>query len=473
MRERQGITKAPIGIAGLDEITSGGLPKGRTTLVCGGPGSGKTLLATAFLVHGARDYGEPGVLISFDQPLAELETDSASLGFGLENLQAQNLLAVDYVHLDRNEVEETGEYDLEGLFVRLALAIDSVGARRLVLDTVDALFAGIPSDAVVRSELRRLFQWLKDRQLSVIVTAERGEGSLTRHGIEEYVSDCVMLLDHRVTTEISTRRLRIVKYRGSAHGTNEYPFLIDEAGFSVLPITSLGLKHQASTERISTGIVELDDMLGGAGYYKGSSILLSGGPGVGKTSIGGHLADAACRRGERCAFVSFEESPAELVRNMKSIGLDLGQWEQRGLLCVQSIRPSYSGLEMHLVFLHRLVSQHAPVVVVVDPVSALAHAGSTASAEATMLRLVDFLKGKGISTLYTSVSDPSDLNARAAISSLMDAWVDVQTVERHGRQVHMLRVVKARGIAHSAETRYVNISARGIRLEEMEPKGHT
>jgi len=343
------VAKVPTGIQGLDEITQGGLPKGRPTLVCGGAGSGKTLLAMEFLVRGALNYNDPGVFIAFEENAEELAKNVASLGFDLEDLAKKKKIAVDYVYIERSEIEETGEYDLEGLFVRLDYAIKSIGAKRVVIDTIETLFSGLPNLNILRAELRRLFRWLKEQGVTVIITGEKGEGTLTRHGLEEYVADCVIMLDHRVTEQISTRRLRIVKYRGSLHGTNEYPFLIDETGFSVLPITSVGLDHKATDERVPSGVPRLDAMLDGKGYYRGSSILVSGTAGTGKTSLAVHLVNESCSRGERCLYLASEESANQIIRNAKSIGLNLAHWVQKGLLHFNVARPTYSGLEMHLV----------------------------------------------------------------------------------------------------------------------------
>src|SRR3954462_2315067 len=349
------LPKAPTGIQGLDEITAGGLPRGRPTLVCGSAGCGKTLFSMEFLVRGATEYGEPGVFMAFEETAPELAQNVRSLGFDLEKLIRQKKMAVDFVYVDRNEIDETGEYNLDGLFIRLNAAIESIGAKRVVLDTIEALFSGLQNEGILRAELRRLFRWLKDRGVSAVITGERGEGTLTRRGLEEYVSDCVILLDHRITDQISTRRMRIVKYRGTTHGTNEYPFLIDEHGFTVLPLTSLGLNHSVSEERISTGIPRLDAMLGGEGFYRGSTILLSGSAGTGKTSLAAHLADAACRREERCLYFSFEESPAQLIRNMRSVGLNLDSWGKKNLLQFPSPRASFYGLEPPLVSIHKFV----------------------------------------------------------------------------------------------------------------------
>ena len=354
------LLKCPTGIQGLDEITYGGLPRGRPTLVCGTAGSGKTLLAMEFLVRGATRYNEPGVFISFEESSRELAQNSASMGFDLPALEKAGKLALDFVFIERSQIEETGEYDLEGLLIRIKYAIDSVGAKRVVLDTVEALFGGLSDEMLLRSELRRLFRWLKEMGVTAIITGERGEGTLTRHGIEEYVSDAVILLDQRVQNQIATRRLRIVKYRGSRHGADEYPFLITTTGFSILPVTSLGLDFEVSTERLSSGIPRLDTMLGGEGYFRGSSILVSGTAGTGKSSLACFFADAACRRGERVLYLAMEESPAQIMRNMQSIGLDLSPWVEQGLLRFQAARPTLYGLEMHLATIHSLVNELQP-----------------------------------------------------------------------------------------------------------------
>jgi len=399
-----GLVKCPTGIVGLDDITKGGLPQGRPTLVCGGAGSGKTLFAMEFLVHGATMYNEPGVFIAFEETAGELAKNVESLGFDVNKLVKKKMLAIDYVHVERGEILETGEYDLEGLFIRIAYAVDAIGAKRVVLDTIEALFAGLSDDFVLRGELRRLFRWLKGRGLTAVITAERGTGTLTRQGLEEYVSDCVIMLDHRVDDQMATRRLRVVKYRGTAHGTNEYPFLIDEQGFSVLPVTSLGLSHQASSERISTGISELDVMLGGHGYFRGSTVLISGTAGSGKTSAAAHFVDAACRRGERCAYFAFEESESQIIRNMSSIGIDLGQWVKKGLLRICASRPTMLGLEMHLVSMHKEIERFKPQNVILDPITDFEAIGNRGEAKSMLLRIVDFLKARQITALFTSLT---------------------------------------------------------------------
>ncbi len=390
--EGPSLQKAPTGIHGLDEVTNGGLPRGRPTLVCGAAGCGKTMLAAEFLVRGAVQYGEPGVFMMFEESAGELTENVRSLGFDLEKLQKQRKIALDFVHIERSEIEETGEYDLEGLFIRLAHAIDRIGAKRVVLDTIEALFAGIPNQAVLRAELRRLFRWLKDRGMTAVITGERGEHSLTRYGLEEYVADCVILLDHRIIDQVSTRRLRVVKYRGSAHGTNEYPFVIGASGFTVVPITSLRLDHKAYNQRIASGIQGLDQMLGGKGVYRGTSVLVSGSPGTGKSSVGASFANAACARGERALLFAYEESESQLLRNMRSIGIDLGRWVSKGLLQVHASRPTLQGLEQHLVSMYESVRQFRPAVVVVDPISNLTMEREDVSLKPTLMRLIDFLK---------------------------------------------------------------------------------
>ena len=460
------LPKCPTGIQGLDEITGGGLPRGRTTLVCGGAGCGKTLFAAEFLVRGAVQFGEPGVFMAFEETEAELKANVASLGFDLAGLIRRKKIAIDYVHIERSEVQESGEYDLEGLFVRLNHAIDSIGARRVVLDTLEALFASLPNEAILRAELRRLFRWLKDKGVTAVITAERGRDQLTRHGLEEYVSDCVILLDHRVNEQIATRHLRVVKYRGALHGTNEFPFLIGDEGISVLPITSLGLNHKISVERIATGIPRLDAMLGGRGFFRGSSILLTGTPGTGKTIVAANFAQAACRRGERTLFFSFEESPNQIIRNMHSIGLRLEPLVKRGLLRFHAARPSLYGLEMHLATMFKEIAAFQPHVVIVDPITSLMDAGTASECRAMVTRLVDYLKAGQVTTLFTSLTQAGHAlqQSEASMSSLMDSWLLLQDFEGNGERNRVLYVLKARGMAHSNQIREFLISDRGIDL---------
>ena len=458
------LPKCPTGIQGLDEITGGGLPRGRPTLVCGGAGCGKTLLAAEFLVRGAAQFDEPGVLMAFEETEAELKANVASLGFDLEGLVRRKKIVVDYVHIERSEVQESGEYDLEGLFVRLGHAIDSVGAKRVVLDTLEVLFACLPNEAVLRSELRRLFRWLKEKGVTAVITAERGREHLTRHGLEEYVSDCVILLDHRVNDQIATRHLRVVKYRGAPHGTNEFPFLIGHDGIGVLPITSLALNHKASSERIATGIPRLDAMLGGRGFFRGSSILLTGTPGTGKTIISANFAQAAALRGERVLFFSFEESPDQIIRNMHSIGLRLEPLVKRGLLRFHSARPSLYGLEMHLATMFKEIATFQPHVVIIDPITSLMDSGTDSEGKGMVTRLIDYLKAGQVTSLFTSLTQGGHAlqQSEAAMSSLMDSWVLLQDFEGNGERNRVLYVLKARGMAHSNQIREFLISDRGI-----------
>jgi circadian clock protein KaiC len=464
-----GITKCPTGIRGLDEITHGGLPQGRPTLVCGGAGSGKTLLAMEFIVRGARDFGEPGVFMAFEENTDELAANVASLGFDLPALVEQRKLALDYVRVERSEIEETGEYDLEGLFVRLGSAIDSVGARRVALDSLEALFAGLPNEAILRAELRRLFAWLKQRGVTAVITGEQGRNeNLTRHGLEEYISDCVIFLDHRVVNQVATRRLRILKYRGTSHGTNEYPTMIDETGLSVLPISSLGLNYGVSTERVSSGVASLDAMLGGQGYYRGSSILISGTAGTGKSSFAAAFAEAACRRGESCLYLAFEEAPSQIMRNMASIGFDLGAWAAQGRLSFHAVRPTYFGLEQHLVAIHKLLEQRRPACVVMDPITNLTAIGNTAEISAMLTRLIDLLKQQGVTAVFTSLTAGSGVSEAAdvGVSSLMDTWLLVRQEEAAGDHRRLLYVLKSRGMAHSSAVREFKLTGEGIQLEE-------
>lgn len=462
------LPKTPTGIAGLDEITFGGLPKGRPTLICGGAGCGKTLFGIEFLVRGAQQFNEAGVCISFEESARDLVLNVASLGYDLEKLQRTRKLVIDQIRIDKNEIAETGEYDLEGLFVRLNLAIDSVRAKRVLLDTPEALFAGLSNVGILRSELRRLFGWLKEKGVTAIITGERGEGALTRHGLEEYVSDCVILLDHRVQNDAVTRRLRVLKYRGSTHGTNEYPFLIDEKGISVLPVTSLALSHDAPTQRISTGVPDLDEMFGGKGLYRGSSVLVTGTAGSGKTSLCGHFVNAACRRGERAILFALEESPLQIIRNMRSIGIDLGQWIESGLLKIEAARPSAFGLEMHLVRMHHMLDAYRPKVVVIDPISSLLPGGSQHDVSALVLRMVDFVKNYGATALFTVLNPEDDVQStRINISSLVDSWILVRNIEVNGERNRVLYVLKSRGMAHSNQIREFLLTSKGIQLREV------
>jgi circadian clock protein KaiC len=465
---RQTLSKVPSGISGLDEVTGGGLPKGRASLICGGAGSGKTLFAMTFLVEGALKYDEPGVFLCFEENEDELTANVASLGYDLKTLIATKKLAVDYVHVERSEIEETGEYDLDGLFVRLDHAIKSVGAKRVVLDTIEALFGGLSNTGVMRAEFRRLFRWLKEQGVTAIITAERGEGALTRHGLEEYVSDFVIMLDHRVSDQVATRRLRVVKYRGAAHGTNEYPFLIDSDGICVLPVTSLDLAHEVVNERITTGIAGLDEMLGGKGFWRGSSILVSGMAGTGKSTIAAHFVDAACRRGDSAVYFAFEESPRQIVRNMRSVGIDLQQWVDAGLLRFSASRPTFWGLEMHLARMHKEVEDFNPKIVVVDPIYNLSAVGSANEVRIMLLRLIDYLKSRQVSAMFTAVDAGNIKDAEhAGVSSLMDSWLLVLTIEGNGERNRGLYVIKARGIAHSNQIREFLLSNEGVRLRDV------
>ena len=459
-----GVRRAPSGILGLDEITGGGLPAGRTTLVCGSAGCGKTLLAIQFLVQGASRYGEPGVLMTFEETARDLTENVASLGYELERLTEQKQLRIDHVRIERAEIEETGEYDLDGLFVRLAHAIESIGARRVVLDTLEALFGGLRDVGILRAELRRLFGWLKERGVTSIVTAERGGATLTRHGFEEYVSDCVILLDHRVNEQMATRRLRVVKYRGARHGTNEYPFLIDDHGIDVLPVTSLGLDHVVSNDRLSTGIPGVDDMLGGRGLYRGSSVLVSGSAGTGKTTMAAHFVNAACRRGERCAYFAMEESRDQILRNMRSVGIDLGPHVASGLLHFHCTRPTLLGLEAHLASMVLLVREFDPVHVVVDPITSFGDSGTELDVKIMSMRLIDLLKTRTITAVLTSLTQSPATTSEVAISSLIDTWLLLHELETNGERRRGIYVLKSRGMEHSHRVREFVIGDRGIQL---------
>lgn len=467
-RRRQELPKAPTGISGLDEVTGGGLPHGRPTLVCGPAGCGKTLLAMEFLVRGITQFREPGVFVAFEESAGDLIANVASLGFDLAQLEADGQLVIDHVNVVAGEMEDSGDWDLEGLFLRLGAAIDSIGAKRVVIDTVESLFGAFTNTARLRAELSRLFGWLKDRGVTAVITGERGDGTLTRHGIEEYVSDCVIVLDHRVTEQTSTRRLRILKYRGSLHGTNEYPFLIGESGVSVLPITSIGLQHDVSKERVTTGVARLDAMLGDGGFYKGSTVLVSGSAGTGKSTLAAQFCDATCRRGDRAMYFAFEESEAEIVRNMSSVGFDLRQWVDGGLLQFRCFRPSLLGLEAHLFAMQKFVAEFDPAVVVVDPISDLLRIATDAEASAMLTRQVDYLKAKGVTALFTSLNPGAErAQADQQIASLVDTWLLLKTLEGNGEHNRVLYVRKSRGMAHSNQIREFLLTGQGIELADV------
>jgi len=466
---RNTLPKSPTSIQGLDEITGGGLPKGRPTLVCGGAGCGKTLFAMEFLVRGATQYNEPGVFMSFEESEKELTANVASLGFDLEDLVKRKKIWLEHIRVERDEIEQSGEYDLEGLFIRIYHAIETIGAKRVVLDTLETLFSGLPNPHILRAELRRLLGWLKKKGVTTIITAERGEGTLTREGLEEYVSDCVILLDHRVNDQASIRRLRIVKYRGSTHGTNEYPFLIDEDGFSVLPVTSIGLNYFSSHERISTGIPRLDTMLSGKGYFRASTVLVSGTAGTGKTSIAAQFVEAACKRGERVLYFTFEESPSQLVRNMRSIGIDLEPWVRKDLLQFHAIRPTLYGLETHLTTSIKLINKFEPNVVILDPINAFVTNENKTDVKTMLLRLVDFLKMKRITAFFTSLTSGGDdmENTDVYVSSLIDTWLLLRDIEIGGERNRGLYVLKSRGMAHSNQIREFRLTNHGIELLDV------
>lgn len=467
-----GLPKTPTGIVGLDEVTEGGLPRGRPTLVCGPAGCGKTLLGLEFLVRGITEYGDNGVFLAFEETREDLIANVASLGFDLAQLERDGQLKLDHVSIEPSEIAHSGDWDLEGLFIRLGASIDAVGAQRVVIDTIENLFGAFPDTATLRSELRRLFRWLKDRGVTAVITGERGDGSLTRHGIEEYVSDCVIVLDHRVDQETSTRRLRVLKYRGSLHGTNEYPFLIGKGGVSVVPITSLGLEHDASGETLSMGVARLDEMLGGRGVLRGSSILVSGTAGTGKSTVAAKFCDAACRRGERALYFAFEESEAQIVRNMGSVGMDLGYWVEQGLLRFKCVRPSLLGLEAHLSSMQDLVAEFEPSVVVVDPISDLLTAGASRDVSAMLTRQVDFLKVRGVTALFTSLDQDLQLEqANHQIAALIDVWLLLNTHEFNEERNRSLSVLKARGMAHSNQIREFLLTGRGIELAGPHGRG--
>jgi circadian clock protein KaiC len=465
-RELMVLEKTPTGIPGFDEISEGGLPKGRTAIVCGGAGCGKTMFGIEFLVRGAVEYNEPGVLMAFEETPEDIARNVASLGFDIQDLADKKKLFLDYVSVEPREIQESGDYDLEGLFIRLQSAVDAVGAKRVMFDTIEAIFFGFSNIGTLRAEFRRLFRWLKDRGLTTVITAERGEGTLTRHGLEEYVSDCVILLDHRIKDQISARRLRIVKYRGTRHGADEYPFLIDERGMSIVPLTSLQLQHTVSNERVSSGVPDLDEMLEGKGYFRGSSVLITGTAGSGKTTLAASFVDAACRRGERCLYIDFEESRDQVARNMNSVGIDLDQWAKKGFLTHEAWRPTQFGIEMHLLRIHKLIEKLKPQCVVIDPITNLLNGNSDKEVHSMLLRLLDFLKVSGITALFVSLTGGGDEleQTTVGISSLTDTWILLRDLELNGERNRCVYVLKSRGMAHSNQLREFILTSGGIKL---------
>jgi circadian clock protein KaiC len=460
------LEKSPSGINGLDEITEGGLPKGRPTLICGSAGCGKTMFAMQFLVNGA-ETGEPGIFVSFEETYEELKKNFRSLGIDLQALEEQKKFLVEYIYLERNEIEETGDFDLEGLFIRLAYAVKQIGAKRIVLDTIEALFSGLPNEFILRAELRRLFTWLKSQGLTTIITGEKGEKSLTRYGLEEYVADCVILLDSSVENKVATRNLRIIKYRGSSHGSNEYPFLINANGISILPVTSLKLEHEASQQYVSTGIERLDNMLGGKGYYQGSSILVAGAAGTGKTSLAAAFAEKACERGEKCLYMAFEESPKQIIRNMQSIGIELQPGVDEGLLKFHATRPTLYGLETHLVNMYNLVNEFQPDVVIFDPISNLITVGTLEEVKSMLTRLIDFLKGRQITTISNALTNMGKIETNIGVSSLMDNWIDLKAIQTNGERNRTIDIIKSRGMYHSNQIREFQLTDDGIKLVDV------
>lgn len=464
-----GIAKAPTGCAGLDEITRGGLPAGRPTLVCGGPGCGKTVLAMEFLVRGALEFGEPGLFVSFEESPHNLNDNFRALGFDLGDLVEQKKLKISHVECSRGEVIETGEFSLDGLLIRLEQGISEIGAKRVVLDTMEAVFSGLSSTGPLRREIARLFQWLREKGLTTVITGERGDGNLTRHGLEEYVSDCVLLLDHRVTEQISKRRLRIVKYRGSAHGADEYPFVIKETGFSVLPITSVTLEHAVGAERVSTGIEDLDEMCGGEGYFRGSTILVSGKAGTGKSSLCAAFVSAACERGERCLYLALEESADQLTRNMRSVGIELAPWIDRGLLTVHAVRPTFRGLEEHLIAMTQIAETFQPTCMVLDPITNFMSVGDAQEVKSMLTRVLDYLKSRRVTLLTTALTPGSGSpdETQVSVSSMTDTWISLDLEFMGGGGRREVHIIKSRGMEHSLETRELVMSSEGLTLRDL------
>ena len=467
------LPKCLTGIKGFDEITEGGLPKNRVTLICGSTGTGKTLLGIDFLINGAINYDEPGVFMSFEDTDVELYKDVASLNLDLEGLVLQKKILIDYVLLERRDIQEKGEFNLEGLFIRLEVAIDSIGAKRVVLDSIESLFAGVTDSGILRLEIKRLFRWFKEKQVTAVITGELRQGSYTRNGLEEYISDCIILLDNRVREQISTRRIRVIKYRGSNHGTNEYPFVIDKDGLSVIPITSAGLDQPGTRERVSTGIPSLDKLFQGGGYTRGSTILASGTAGTGKTSLAAAFAVQSCKRGERCLFLSYEESSGQLVQNMSSIGFNLEPLVKKGMLKIVSTRPSFFGLEMHLLDLYKIIADFKPKAVVIDPLTSLIGQGNQLEIQSMLTRMIDALKSRGITGFFTSLvssNQQNDTSGEIGVSSLIDTWIVVRELEENEgrRRIRGTYIVKSRGMGHSSDVHKLILSDDGLQLVPMD-----
>ncbi len=471
--KNSGLAKCPTGVKGFDEITEGGIPRNRITLLSGGTGTGKTLLGIDFLIGGATKYDEPGVFMSFEESDDELFADVASLNFDLQRLVADKKILLDYVVLERRDMQSDGEFNLEGLFVRLELAIDSIGAKRVVMDSIDSLFAGVTDVGILRLEIKRLFRWLKNKNVTTLITGETTQGTYTRHGLEAYISDCIIFVDNRVQDQISTRRMRVIKYRGSNHGTNEYPFVIDKNGLSVIPITSAGLDHPGSSERLSTGIPSLSALFNGGGYTRGSTVLVSGTAGTGKTSLAAAFAVESCNRGERCVFLSYEESPGQLIENMRSIGFDLAPLIKNGLLLIVSTRPSFFGLEMHLLDLYKMLDEFKPQAVIIDPLTSLIAQGNELEVQSMLTRMIDALKSQGITGFFTSLvssTKPNDTSGEIGVSSLIDTWIVARELEEsEGRKrIRGLYIVKSRGMGHSSDVHKLVMSDSGITLIPMD-----
>jgi len=458
------LPKSLTGIEGLDDITMGGLPKARTTLICGGTGTGKTLLAMEFLLRGATQFNEPGVFMAFEESTNDLIANVASIGFDLKGLITAEKVVVDFVYIDHEQIVEAGEYNLDALFIRLGTAIDAIGAKRVVLDTIESLFSSLPNPAVLRAELRRLFRWLKEKGVTAVITGEGGTDALTRHGLEEFISDCVINLTISIEDRVASRRLRIMKYRGSSHGTNEYPFVIDGKGFSLIPITSSKLEYKISNAKVSSGIPRLDTMLGGRGFFEGSVIMVSGPSGTGKTTFMSHFADAACRRNERAVYISFEESPDQIIRNMSSVGLTLDKWIKQGLLVMESRRPTQCGLDMHLVLAQKLIAEHDPKIVIMDPVTSFSDIANSSDVKRILMKFVDHMKSLGVTTMFGSLT-PSELPAEVSavnISSIIDSWILLRDMESNGERNRGLYILKSRGMRHSNQVREFLISDHGV-----------
>ena len=467
------ITKLPkslTGIQGLDDITYGGIPQNRPTLLVGSIGTGKTIFAMEYIINGITMFNEPGVFMTFEEQTDELQINVTSMGYNLSKLIADNKIYLEHLHIDHREIQATGKYDIEGLFIRIEMAIEKVKAKRIVLDALDTLFIGLDSQ-ILRSEIKRLFFWLKEKKVTAIITSEVGDIFLTRLGFEEVVADCVIELNNRLNNQISTRRLRIVKYRGSYHSTNEYPFMIDHKGITIFPIISEAPQIIVSNERISSGIKQIDEMLDGRGFYVGSSILVSGSAGTGKSSIAASFIKDVCEKKGTALYCAFEEAPNQIKRNMASIGIFLEPYEKSGNLHFYYSRPTLQTLELHFIAIKKLIKQINPSVVILDPITNLMIENINSDIRTMLTRFVDYLKMEQITVLLTATLTVSSLEliqSNEGISSMVDTCIMIQEKNIIDSRRRTLYIMKSRGICNSKKEVEFIITSEGISIAPLD-----